>query len=334
MAVTKRNSDRSASQSRSSRRDPGSSRESRARKSTAARRYSSDRGMPPVMVRGGAEAFGWQVGPKNTRQKARPRRRYDVTLNVPGAEMRLPAIPEVHLGWRVVSLGLVVMFGLLLYHLMTSPLYQVESAEITGLQRLSARDVNLLLGLTGQPVFNVDAAALVTRLEEEFPEFASAAVEVGFPDRVVIQVEERQPILTWVQDGVTRLVDAQGMAFPLRNLNDQAPALVVEAHGAPVIVGEPSLMQATEEFLPVDLISAIVSISAHAPQGTPIVYDPSRGLGWRDTRGYDIYFGDIRDMDVKVHVFNAIVTELDRQGLTPRLISVEHVNNPYYRLEP
>lgn len=289
--------------------------------------------MPPVMVRGGAEAFGWQVNVKDTRKKSRPRRRYDVTLNVPGAEMRLPALPEVHFGWRSISLALVVMMGLLLYHLMNSPLYQVEAAEIIGLQRLSARDVNLLLGVAGNPIFSVDAQALVKRLEDEFPEFASATVEIALPDKVVIQVDERQPILTWVQNGVTQLVDAQGMAFPLRSQNDQAPALVVQAQGAPVIVDEPKLMQASEKFLPVDLISAVVSLSAQAPAGTPIVYDPTRGLGWRDAAGYDIYFGDIRDMDVKVHVYTAIVNELQRQGLTPRLISVEHVHNPYYRLE-
>jgi hypothetical protein len=286
------------------------------------------------MVRGGAEAFGWQIGVRDTRKKSHPRRRYDVSLNVPGAEMRLPAIPEIRFGWRMVSFAIVLMFSLLLYHLMTSPLYQVQSAEIIGLQRISARDVNLLLGIAGSPIFSVDVKALVTRLDEEFPEFASASVKVALPDRVVIQVDERQPILTWVQDGVTRLVDAEGMAFPLRNLNDQAPALVVEARGAPVIVDEPSLMEASEGFLPVDLISAVVSMSAHAPQGTPIVYDPIRGLGWQDTRGYDVYFGDIRDMDMKVHVFNTIVEKLERQGITPRLISVEHVHNPYYRLNP
>ena len=42
------------------------------------------------------------------------RRRYDVTLDNQGTEMRLPALPRVRVGWRVISLALVALLGYVL----------------------------------------------------------------------------------------------------------------------------------------------------------------------------------------------------------------------------
>jgi hypothetical protein len=62
------------------------------------------------------------------------------------------------------------------------------------------------------------------------------------------------------------------------------------------------------------------------------VYDPLRGFGWQDERGWQAYFGQVTDMEMKLKVYNALVSKLEQKGERPALISVEYVHTPYYRL--
>jgi cell division septal protein FtsQ len=283
------------------------------------------------MVRG-VEATQLPWG-KSKRAKSKPRRRYDVALNMPGVEMRLPAIPQVTFGWRLVSFLLVAALGTLLYHLWNSPMYRVQAAQVSGLQRLTRADVNAVLDVRDEPIFTIDPGQLREKLQAAFPEFSSVDVQVALPGEVFVTVEERQPILAWQQDGRTELVDANGVSFPVREQNPVIPALVVEAHGGPQLGDQFLNENALQQFMPVEMVSAIVSMSGQAPKGTPLMYDPQRGLGWRDEHGWEVYFGDTKNMDMKLKVYKAITDKLRREDIQPVLISVEHVHLPYYRLE-
>jgi len=163
-------------------------------------------------------------------------------------------------------------------------------------------------------------------------------VNVALPAEVVVTVDERQPVITWRQDGRTLLVDPNGVAFPLRSLEDTHPELVVEAQGA-LAVPEMDLIQAqaaetgaSNQLLSVDMVSTLISLGAQAPQGVPLVYDPTRGFGWQDGRGWQVYFGQVTQMEMKMKVYNTLVSKLEQKGELPALISVEYVHTPYYRL--
>lgn len=290
-----------------------------------------ERSVPPVLIRGvDMSSLPWQVKPRG---KAKPRRRYDVALSMPGVEMRLPSLPQVAVGWRLVSFLLVTALGTLLYYLWSAPEYHVFAAQVVGLQRLSSQDVNAVMDVRGQPIFAINTAALENELQQAFPEFSSVEVEVGLPGEVYVTVEERQPILAWKQDGRTTLVDANGVSFPVRDQNMAIPAVVVDAHGSPPVQSMEIEGDPLEQFLPVEMVSAILSMSAQTPSGIPLTYDPLRGLGWKDAQGWEVYFGDTQQMDMKLRVYKAILEKLDDEDTMPALISVEHVHLPYYRLE-
>ena len=65
-----------------------------------------------------------------------------------------------------------------------------------------------------------------------------------------------------------------------------------------------------------------------------LVYDPQHGLGWKDSHGWDVFFG-VKGDDIpsKIVVYKAIAKQLQADGTTPVLINVEHIHAPYYRLE-
>jgi hypothetical protein len=87
-------------------------------------------------------------------------------------------------------------------------------------------------------------------------------------------------------------------------------------------------------FMQPELVAGILVMRAQAPEGTDLVYDPQYGLGWKDPRGWDIFFGlEGDDIESKLVVYKSIVEKLEANGVTPTLINLEHIHAPYYRLE-
>ncbi len=292
---------------------------------------SSVRPAPPVMFRGDSGSISL---PFRKKSQKKARRRIDLVLNVPGAEMRLPALPGFSFNMRWVSGLIVLSLSFLLYQLWYSPSFLIEEVELNGLQRLSSRDVNTVLDLVDEPIFMLDVSELESKLLTAFPEFSQVQVEIGLPNSVRVTVEERVPILTWHQDGRTILVDAKGVAFPMRGENTTLPSLVVEASSSPpVAVGEPQPTGVTAQIMNVEMVSAILSMSAQAPEGIPLAYDAQHGLGWKDPNGWDVYFGEISNMAVKLNIYQALLEKLDQEDIKPSLVSVEYIHSPYFRAE-
>ena len=285
----------------------------------------------PVMVRGEVSGF-----PKPIRRVSKTRRRMDVSLPIPGAGMRFPAIPQYQIGMRLVSGLLTLTLGVILYFLWSSPFFAVKKIEVTGLQRLTSRDVNTVLNPDNQPIYSFSSLSLEKKLTTAFPEFSKVSVEINMPNSVIATVTERVPILKWRQDGRTVLIDAYGFAFPDRVIQENGPSLTVEALSSPTAVIVDPVGAATTQipFLPLEMVSAIVSMGAQIPAGTTMIYDAQHGgLGWKDNRGWEVYLGDVRDIDMKLKVYTAILKKLKKEEIKPILISVVSVHAPYIRVE-
>ena len=127
---------------------------------------NSQNKMPPVLMRSG---FTTMPQPKKKKKSKAPKRRYDIALSSPGVEIRLPAMPSVRLGWRLVSAALAVGLLFLLYHFWTAPIYQVQAAELEGQHYLNSEKVNRMLNLYNKPIFMVDPQQMETDLQRAFP---------------------------------------------------------------------------------------------------------------------------------------------------------------------
>lgn len=288
---------------------------------------------PPVMVRGDPQ-FKSGLG---SAQNKRIKRRYDVALSTPGAEIRLPSIPRIQVGWRILSAILAGLLGYLLYVYSYSPAYRVTATEVEGQQRISKHDINIVANVAEQPIFSIDPAEIERNLEEAFFDLSDVTVMVSVPSSVTVVIEERSPILAWHQDGQSMWIDSSGIAFPPRG--EAGPSVIVEAldplpSASNEIDIDPVSENESARFLPPQLLSAILAISVHVPPDTPLFYTEERGLGWQDKQGWEVFFGkDLKDIEMKLSVYDAIVDFLLQEGIQPELISVEFVHAPYYRME-
>lgn len=299
--------------------------------------------VPPILVREGRVLL-----PSNAPQERvfkRPKRRYDVALSVPGAEVRLPSLPRVRMGWRLLSGALTLLLSAALYIVWNSPMYRVSQVEVKGLQRLSVEEVSTILDLEDRSVFMIDPKRVEQELLEAFPQLLGVSVQVDIPARVMVTLRERQPVLVWKQGEEALWVDASGVAFP--PYGEPPPSVVVEVEGTPFTAnsavdtslniegGQGRALKNVERFLPPQLVSAILAVSHRMLNNVSLKYSETHGLGWRDSRGFDVYLGvDTTDTEMKLLVYQAIMDYLDREQIQPAMVSIEQLHAPYFRMEP
>jgi len=290
------------------------------------------RELPPLTARGVVNDFAFQ------RRKKVARRRFDALLSLPRPALRPLALPHFHLrlGWRLLSFVLVVVLGVALYLLWSMPQFRVSAAQVTGNQRLTANEIDAVLGLAGLPIFTLTPAQIEAQALRNYPELASVTASISLPNLVAVHVTERQPVILWQQDGGFTWIDATGVAFRPRG---EAPGLVVvQALAAPPApppapAPEPGAL-APPAFISAETVNAILTLAPFVPAGTPILYDPMAGLSWNDGRGWQAVFGSgAGDMPIKARVYQALVDNLSGRGIRPVLINVAYPNAPFYRLE-
>jgi hypothetical protein len=281
---------------------------------------------------------------RTAESKARQQRRIYLSTNIPGSEIRLPAMPEVKLGWRLLSAFLVILLGIGIYMLYFSDRFEISTLNLSGAQRIPAEEILDKLELSGKPIISVIPSEVEAQILAEFPDIKSAVVSVELPANLTISIQERIPAITWIIDGeATTWVDDEGFAFPIRG--EATIPLKVMANGdppRPLGYIDPASEPAEETETPIlptpsvdpQFVASVLKLRTYIPAGAALLYDPENGLGWTDAQGWQVYLGtDVSQIDVKLVEYQKIVTALLEQNLQPVLISVEYIHAPYYRLE-
>ena len=259
------------------------------------------------------------------------RNSYDVAFSLGRTDVRAPILTMPALGPRWISAALTLLLGFMLYTMSSASTFTVSAAEVRGNQRLASEDVYARLGVSGEPIFKAIPAQIEANLRTAFPDLASVTVIVSLPNHVIVDVVERQPILVWYQDDVATWIDANGVAFMPRG--EVQGLIQVASNGAPPkLQDDPTKTLYDKVFITPETVQAIVDLSPSVPAGISITYDPKYGIGWQDTRGWSVYFGqNVQDIPMKLKVYQSIVDTFIRQGIQPTLISVEYLDAPFYK---
>ena len=279
----------------------------------------SSRRMPPVQSRSA-------LGTNNMSIDSRPlpRRRVDVPLSTPGAEIRLPAVPAVSNKWRFLSglLTISLLVGLIM--ITQASLFQVKGIQIEGLENFTESEISQAIHIGGSPIFFVNPDLVKEDLRLTYPGLSNVSVKIGWPATVLISLQERVPVLAWNWDGHVRWVDEDGVAF--------------EPHhqGVDLIQVNSLMLPPTIEnrFVDPRIVDTVAVLASYVPQDVDLIFDMDHGLGWQDKRGWVVYFGfNDDDAHQKMKIYQALVEYLEGKRITPRVINVEYVDSPYFRME-
>ena len=267
----------------------------------------------------------------------RTRRYESATLNPAREGLRPITMPAFQWNWRIASALLAILLSISIYFAFASAYFKVAAPTISGSQRLSVGEIASTLQLNGKSIFLLTPRAIERDLQLTFPSLSSVSVHVKLPNQVYVNVTEREPLIAWhQQEGGMAWIDAEGIAFPVHG---QVDGLVtITALGSPPA---PLMDTATRNelapppFIAPEIVSALQALAPHAPQGTPIIYDPQYGLGWNDPRGWTVRFGDITDeIALKLRIYETMVAWFAENNTHPILVSVVQPHAPFYRTEP
>jgi predicted RNA-binding protein YlxR (DUF448 family) len=267
-------------------------------------------------------------------QSRSTRRRFQNALLpiAPDAEMRGISIARPNLGKRLPAFLVAALLATAIYFAFNTPQLRVAQAQVVGNQMLTPAEINTALDISGRPTFLLIPAELEKRLRLQFPELSAARVDVSLPNTVSVQVVERKPVVRWEQGEGYTWVSEEGIAF--RPHGDMPGLIGVVALSAPPIEGIISSDPLTPTpFLEPDMVKTIKGLAGHVPPGVQILYDAEFGFGWKDPRGWQVYFGtSASDVDLKVRVYESLVASLTERGIQPAMINVTYPTAPYYRL--
>lgn len=223
------------------------------------------------------------------------------------------------LNWRFVSALMVVGCGLLLYLFLSMDAFYISSVAIGGEKYLTREEIFRDSDVAMRHILWVDPQDVEQRLES-VPNIADATVLVGWPPSMVqILVVEREPALIWEQ-GIRVWVDVNGIVMKQREDLTGLLRIVVPNATEPISVGQ---------RIPKTVVDGALQLRLRYPNIDVLLYDPVKGLGYHDGRGWTVWFGSGEDMDTKLRVYNALVAEIVDE-VQPGEIVMSDPDRPYY----
>lgn len=259
---------------------------------------------------------------------------YDLSFNIGRTAVQAPAIklPVINLSSsRLVSGLMILSLAILIFFIWTSPSFSVIDLEITGNNRVNSDLISIYSDMVGKSIVTAIPEQIELNLHAGFPEFKHILVNVRFPNRILIEVEERIPVISWLQDDVITWIDREGVAFMPRG---EAGNLVqVTALGPPIssVIDSPAPTY-EQSFISPKVVQAILNLAPFVPSGMVLFFDPKYGIGWQDPHGWVVHVGlNTENLQMKLSIYQSLIERLQSQNIQPSLINMEYLNAPYYK---
>jgi len=238
----------------------------------------------------------------------------------PSAWSRLADVVRPDRPSRWVSLAAGASAGLALAYLGASDGYVIRGATVHGNRRVPAEAIYRASGLEGRRVFGVDGASAEARIET-LGGVRSARVEIGWPNRASIAVEETALWLLWEGPIGALAVDERGVPAPvpedtagLARVRDRA-ALLADAGGR----------------LPEALVAAARTFGE---QFGDLEYHRDGGFVAFTTEGWPVRLGtDAGRIVEQAATLGALRARLAAAGRPVEVIDLRFAKGSYYRLK-
>lgn len=226
-----------------------------------------------------------------------------------------------HPGWRFASGIIVILMLGMLGIFIASNVFYVHTIAVGGIETISKEEVFALTGVANYHIFWIDPVQVRENLIQS-PTISDAEVRVGWPPQMLqIVIQEREPALIWEQSGVATWLDLQGQVMKLRE--DRADLVRVQVEAADIPLGP-------NDQVDPEVINGALQLTRLLPEVRTLRYNPDKGLGYRDERGWDAWLGTGTDMPNRILIYNALTENLLRRGIQPGEVNVADPEAVYY----
>lgn len=224
-------------------------------------------------------------------------------------------------GWRLASMTIVTLFGLLLGYAITNENFFVDSIELVRTDYVPGDEIYRASGVHGMNVFWINPADVQSNIQS-VPGIEQAVVEFEWPSTLYVEVKEKEPVLLWKQAGKSVWVDEFGKTFPARHYLSWLLPITVDDATRPLGI---------DEYIPIDVVEGARQLKILRPNIELLHYDVGRGLSYQDGRNWRGYFGTGNNMGTKLLVYEALVENFMSRGIWPKIVSVVEPGTPFHR---
>jgi cell division septal protein FtsQ len=223
--------------------------------------------------------------------------------------------------------GLAVLLGAsgLMYDLVSSPEFSVSRVSVAGNALLTAGELEATASVTGTNLFWIRRADLGQRLRL-LPPVESVDVMLDLPDQLSIQVQEREPVATWLAGDVPFLVDQDGLILAARPASRPLQT-IRDTSNQELVPGSRVNADAVRSVSRLDTLLA----ETFGPQPRQYEYAAENGLNVTQASGPRLILGSGDSLEWKVAAIQTIVRYLESTQRSAELIDVRFSERPYYR---
>lgn len=214
--------------------------------------------------------------------------------------------------WGAICFCLILLLLFVFYvYVLKSSLFKVSTVEIVGASKfVSTSDLNrvAMQNLEGDYIFQIDEASLSRVLKHSFLGIKEVSITVNIPSKVVIQVQEREPlaIVFNPKDSEHFLVDIEG--YILGTVSPEYQDLPQVIYNGPLHVGG---------FIDKDLIplylSLISSIEETELKASSISIE-KRNINFYVSDKIRVYLNRQRSISESIRIVDQVFTQLSLEG--------------------
>lgn len=253
----------------------------------------------------------------------------------PIAAQRAPGI----WGWAITAakmvLGICLILGSVLgiawgvfHYAQTTPRFALKDIAVEGTRRLSRDDILAAAGLkVGANLFSLDVEAVRLALTRS-PWIKEAKVTRQLPDRVLVQVHERQAQASLLANGKTFLVDETGQPFKEVGIGDPHDLALITGLSLDAFAHEPELeyerlrgvLTLIRDYEHLSIASAYPAEEAHLDASGAVTLNVGSG-------GIALHLGHA---PFKQRLLRAerVLSRAMRQGGTPSVVFLDNEAHP------
>lgn len=225
--------------------------------------------------------------------------------------------------WRIVSGLMIVLLSIVLFLLFYSDIFYVNNISVRGQEYMTVEEVFTYAEIANYHIFWVEPEQ-VRRNVMRYPSVADAQVTIGWPPNMVtIELEEREPILSWEQNGTVFWVDIQGNKMDVRENRPDLIRIVVDDPLVNIPLG-------SDGKLDTDIVYGIIQLYDLRPDVQAWRYDRVKGLGFRNNNGWDVWFGVGIDMSEKMKIYEMLSSDIIARGIQVSELNIANPDAPYY----
>jgi len=215
---------------------------------------------------------------------------------------------------------LLAFLGLIMGRFFTSYTFYVYQAEVRGSQFIDPQEIYHVSGVHELSIFWINPEKVEHAILSGLQSIKEAMVTCRLPNRVTIDVVERQVKVVWEWRGNHYGVDEHGAMLPLEGVWEGMLHIQDLSPLPPEVRGR----------IDPEVIRSALELAKLLSEAVVLQYSDDRGLSFHQD-GHLIYLGS-GDVAEKLKIVNALRQDLASDGIQPQYVDVRILESPCYKV--